>query len=62
MSRWISILLIGIGGFFLFQRRYKLMNSVLAKPLIRKFFVSSFMNLPGVRNKMINTFFSRQPI
>ncbi|WP_075982302.1 hypothetical protein [Bacillus massilinigeriensis] len=61
MSRVFSILLIGVGGYYLFQNRYKLMNNIFAKPLIRKFLVSSIMKIPGIRNKMMGTLFSSQP-
>lgn len=54
-----SILMIGLTGYFAFKNRYRLMNVVLGSGLIRRIFVGTMMNIPGVRNKMMQTVFSR---
>ncbi|PLR76952.1 hypothetical protein CU633_12840 [Bacillus sp. V3-13] len=53
-----SIFLIGTAVYFLFKNRYKLVNSVMRRPVGRRFFVASLMNIPGVKNKMMKTVFS----
>jgi hypothetical protein len=58
MSRIISILAIGVGGYYLYQNRFKVMNVVLGSSVLRRLFVTSLMNVPGVRNKMMNSVFS----
>ncbi|UII54861.1 hypothetical protein LS684_14505 [Cytobacillus spongiae] len=58
MSRLWSLLLIVLGGFFVFKNRYRLLNIILGNGLIRRFFVSSFMSIPAVRNSMVKSVFS----
>lgn len=58
MGRLLSILLIGIGGYWVLQNRFRVVNLVLGNRFIRRFFVSSFMNLPFVRDQMMKTVFS----
>lgn len=60
MSRLISILLIGIGGYWVLQNRFKVVNIVMGNRFIRRFFVSSIMSLPFMRDQMMATVFSRQ--
>lgn len=59
MSRVFSILLIAIGGYFLFQKRYRVINSVLRNPFIRKYAVRILMSIPSVKRTMMNSVFGR---
>lgn len=59
MSRVFSILLIALGGYFLFQKRYRVINSVLRNPFIRKYAVRMLMSIPSVKRTMMNSVFGR---
>jgi hypothetical protein len=61
MSRLFSMALIGIGGYYAYKNRFRLVNLVLGSPMIRRWVVSSLMNLPFVRNLMTKTVFSGRP-
>jgi hypothetical protein len=61
MSRLFSMALIGIGGYYAYKNRFRLVNLVLGSPMIRRWVVSSLMNLPFVRNLMTKTAFSGRP-
>ncbi|MBH0168603.1 MAG: hypothetical protein ACQET8_11810 [Bacillota bacterium] len=37
-----------------YRMRYRLMNSALGNPLIRRFLVGSAMSFPGLRSKMMD--------
>ncbi|MGG0716498.1 hypothetical protein ABE096_02700 [Robertmurraya massiliosenegalensis] len=58
MGRLISLLLIGIGGYWVLQNRYRVVSLILGNRFIRRFLVSSFMRLPMVRNQMFSSIFS----
>lgn len=58
MFRFISLLLIGVGGYFAFQNRYRIMNVVFGNRMIRRFFVSFLMSFPFIKNRMMKTLFS----
>lgn len=58
MFRFISLLLIGIGGYFAFQNRYRIMNMVFGNRMIRRAFVSFLMSFPFVKNRMMKSLFS----
>jgi hypothetical protein len=64
MSRIISILLIAFGGYFLFKKRFRLLNGILGNAMIRRVAVRSFMSIPGIRNRLMGNIFSqgRNPI
>jgi hypothetical protein len=61
MSRLLSILLIGVGGYYLIKRRFRILNTVLGNPMIRRVVVGSVMSLPFVKKRMMNAVFSQQP-
>jgi hypothetical protein len=61
MSKIISIFLIGISGYYLFQKRFRVLNVVLGNTIIRRLFVSSLMNIPAIRNRMMGSVFSQSP-
>ncbi|MFE8695441.1 hypothetical protein ACFYKT_03595 [Cytobacillus sp. FJAT-53684] len=57
MSRILSVLMIGLGGYFVFQYRYRVMNVLFKNPFLRRIAVSSFMGIPGVRDRMMKMVF-----
>jgi hypothetical protein len=61
MSKIISIFLIGISGYYLFQKRFRVLNVVFGNTIIRRLFVSSLMNIPAIRNRMMGSVFSQSP-
>lgn len=61
MSRIITLFLLGLGGYFLFQKRYRVVNFIIDKPLLRRFFVTVAMNIPGVKGKIMNMVFPKAP-
>jgi hypothetical protein len=52
-----SIFMIGIAGYLVVQNRYRLINLLFGNSFIRRLVISIFMNVPGVRNKMIQSVF-----
>ncbi|WP_071395752.1 hypothetical protein [Bacillus tuaregi] len=61
MGRILSIILIGMGGYLLFQKRFRVINTVLGNSMMRRFFVRSLMNIPAIRNRMMGSVFSQGP-
>ncbi len=61
MSRILSILLMGFGGYFLFKKRFRVLNVILGNPMMRRLAVRTFMSIPGVKNKIIGSVFSQGP-
>lgn len=58
MSRMLSsILMIGTLGYFGYRYRYRLLNVLIGTGWLRRLAVGSLMNMPGIRNKMMNTVF-----
>lgn len=58
MSRMLkSILLIGTIGYFGYRYRYRLLNIVIGTGWLRRIAVGSFMSMPGVKNKMMQSMF-----
>ncbi|MDZ5470999.1 hypothetical protein SM124_04450 (plasmid) [Bacillus sp. 31A1R] len=60
MSRLLSILLIGLGGYYIIQNRFRVLNVVFGNPMIRRLFVRSIMSFPVVRNRMMKSVFPGQ--
>ncbi|NHM30309.1 hypothetical protein [Neobacillus terrae] len=56
-----SILMIGTVGYFGYRYRYRLMNVLLGTGWIRRMAVGSVMNIPGIRNKMMQSMFGGGP-
>ncbi len=54
-----SIFMIGLAGYLGFKNRYRLLNVLLGSGIARRWFVGSIMSIPGIRNKMMQTVFSR---
>ncbi|XJZ26221.1 hypothetical protein ACF5W4_12560 [Bacillota bacterium Lsc_1132] len=60
MSRMLtSILLIGTIGYTVYRYRYRLLNVLIGTGWIRRIAVGSFMSLPFVKNKMMQSVFGR---
>ncbi|MEH7111921.1 hypothetical protein V7124_06005 [Neobacillus niacini] len=58
MSRMLtSIFMIGSIGYFAFRFRYRIINLLLRSGWLRRFAVGSFMSLPGVKSKIMQTVF-----
>lgn len=54
----VSIFMLGLAGYLVFENRYRVMNMLLRSRLLRRVAVGSIMGLPGIRNKMMNSLFS----
>lgn len=61
MSKILSIFLIGVGGYYLFQKRFRVLNVVLGNSIVRRFFVRTLMNIPPIRDRMMGSVFSQSP-
>ncbi|WP_147532356.1 hypothetical protein [Bacillus marasmi] len=59
MKTITSIFMIGLAGFFAIKNRYRLLNLLLSSGFTRRLFVGSILSMPGVRDKMMQTMFSR---
>lgn len=57
MSRLFSVIMIGLGGYFAYQYRYRLINVLFGNAFLRRVLVSSFMSLPGIRDRMMSSIF-----
>lgn len=57
MSRFFSMILLSVGGYFAYKNRFRVVNLILGSPMIRKWFVSSLMSVPFIRNRMTKTVF-----
>ncbi|MEW9107740.1 hypothetical protein ACQCT6_02140 [Cytobacillus gottheilii] len=57
MGKFVSIFVIGLSGYLFFQNRYRLLNFVLSNVWLRRFVVGSFLNMPGMRDRMMNSVF-----
>ena len=62
MGRILSIILIGLGGYFIYQNRYRAMNVFLRNSLIRSILVNCLMGLPGVRERLMRMVFPSGPV
>lgn len=57
MNRLLSMLVLGVGGYYAYKYRFRIVNVVLGNPTMRRLFVRSLMGLPFVRNTMVSTMF-----
>ncbi|WP_409301682.1 hypothetical protein [Peribacillus sp. SCS-155] len=55
----LRIILIGTSVYFGVKNRYRLLNVALSNGFLRKMMVSSSLNMPGVREKMIQGMFGK---
>nr|WP_295972703.1 hypothetical protein [uncultured Bacillus sp.] len=61
MPKVLSFILLGLGGYFLFQKRFRLLHLILGNSISRRFFVTALMNIPGVKSRMTNLVFAKNP-
>ncbi|RSD27441.1 hypothetical protein [Mesobacillus subterraneus] len=54
----ISIFMLGLASYFVFENRYRLMNMLLGNRFFRRVAVGSIMGLPGIRSRMMQSVFS----
>ncbi|WP_034645665.1 hypothetical protein [Bacillus methanolicus] len=52
-----SILMIGTVVYLVYQNRYRLINLLFGNSFIRRLLIKIFMNVPGVKNKIIQSVF-----
>ncbi|MBP3039590.1 hypothetical protein J9303_08830 [Bacillaceae bacterium Marseille-Q3522] len=58
MQRLLSILAIVCGGYYVVMNRYRLLNIFLRSRRLRKYMVQFLMGIPGVKNNLMQLFFS----
>ena len=56
--KMVSIFMLGLAGYFVFENRYRFMNMLLGNRFLRRVAVGSIMGMPGIRSKMMNSLFS----
>jgi hypothetical protein len=56
--KMISIFMMGLAVYVLFDNRYRVMNILLGNRFLRRLAVGSIMGLPGVRSRMMQSVFS----
>ncbi|MEH7124527.1 hypothetical protein V7127_14985 [Bacillus sp. JJ1773] len=61
MGRIISIIMIGVSGYLIFQNRYRAMNVLFRNAILRRIFVNSIMGLPGVKDRLMKLVFPPGP-
>ena len=61
MLKILYLILIVLGGYYLVQKRFRVLNSILGNSIIRRFFVSFLMNIPVIRNRMTGFVFPQNP-
>ncbi len=59
LKKLVSVFLVSVSGYFIYQNRYRLMNGILGNAMLRKFAISSLMGIPGIRQKIFQSVFSR---
>ncbi|OZM57684.1 hypothetical protein CIB95_04755 [Lottiidibacillus patelloidae] len=57
MSMIVRLFIVAISGYFLYQKRYKVLNALMSIRGIRQIIVSLTMRIPGVREKFIHQAF-----
>lgn len=62
MRKLISFISFATGLYLLIRYRYRILNTLLKKRWIRTYAVKMTMQLPFIRNKMMNKVFRSQPI
>ena len=60
MFRWIlQVFVIGLMVYLGYSNRYRLLNVVLSNGMIRRFLVTRSLNVPFVRDRMMQGMFNR---
>ncbi|MFS0861556.1 hypothetical protein [Fredinandcohnia sp. 179-A 10B2 NHS] len=58
MFRMLSRIALIFGGIYaVYRYRYRIFNKVFGNPVIRRFFISTSMSIPFIRNKLIHQAF-----
>jgi hypothetical protein len=57
VRKMVSIFMLGLAGYLVFENRYRVMNMLLGNRFLRRIAVGSIMGLPGIRSKMMNSIF-----
>lgn len=61
MVRWmIQIFLIGLTVYMGYQYRYRLLDVALSNDVMRRILVSRFLQLPIIRDRMMQSMFSQR--
>ncbi|MFJ7746177.1 hypothetical protein [Peribacillus sp. NPDC097295] len=55
----VQIFLIGLVVYAGFKNRYRLMNVALSNSMVRKFLVTKSLNMPMIRDKMMQSMFTQ---
>lgn len=58
LKKLVSVFLVSVSGYFIYQNRYRLMNGILGNTMLRRFAISSLMGIPGIRQKIFQSVFS----
>jgi hypothetical protein len=61
MLKALYLILFAAGGYYLVQKRFRVLNFILRNSIMRRFVVSSLMNIPVIRNRMTGIVFSQSP-
>jgi hypothetical protein len=57
MNSIIRLLFVVVGGYYVYQNRYKLVSAIMSVPSIRQAVVPLMMKIPGIREKFIHQAF-----
>lgn len=58
VKRMLSIFMIGLAAYFLYENKYRVMNGLLGNRFLRRLAVGSLMSLPGVRSRLLQSVFT----
>ncbi|PLR89492.1 hypothetical protein [Bacillus sp. T33-2] len=58
IRRLVSFMVVCLAGYYVFQNRYRLMNTVLGNLVMRRVLAGSMIGIPGVRNRIMQSVFS----
>ncbi|MBB6454274.1 hypothetical protein HNQ94_002749 [Salirhabdus euzebyi] len=58
----MNMVLIGVGLMVMYQQRFRIMRYVISVGILRRLMVRIGMNLPGLREKLFQTTFSRSAL
>ena len=61
MLKVLYLILMGIGGYYLMQKRFRVLNFILGNTIIRRLFVRFLMNIPMIRNRITGIVFPQNP-
>jgi hypothetical protein len=61
MPKILLLVLMGLGGYYLFQKRFRVVNFLVRNTITRRLFVTAMMNIPGIKSRMLNFVFPKEP-